>query len=165
MNFFIFFSIRLSSSHDLSVRFIRVAWGFLCHIFYFFYFVLQNSILFKIKLCFFFFCFALYWIILSVWSYSRIWHTHLVLLVLWILILFLLIFFLDFIILHFYLWGLMIIIFLSSLFMMLSHGFFSFFKIHDTFEHRFFTLQKNQLILQRSTDHLYINFFPVYLHK
>jgi hypothetical protein len=49
--------------------------------------------------------------------------------------------------------------------MMLSHGFFSFFKIHDTFEHRFFTLQKNQLILQRSTDHLYINFFPVYLHK
>jgi hypothetical protein len=74
-------------------------------------------------------------------------------------------FFLDFIILHFYLWGLMIIIFLSSLFMMLSHGFFSFFKIHDTFEHRFFTLQKNQLILQRSTDHLYINFFPVYLHK
>ena len=63
----VFFLIRLSLSHDLGERFIRMTHIFLEVVFFFIYFVLQNSSLFKIKL--FFLCFSFYWIILFAWYY------------------------------------------------------------------------------------------------
>jgi hypothetical protein len=67
----VFFSIKLSLSHNLDMRFVRVVQIFLGHFFLSFYIVFQNSILYRIELCFFF-LFDFYWITPFTWFYLRV---------------------------------------------------------------------------------------------
>jgi len=125
----VFFSVRLSSSHNLGIKFIRVAQGFfMSHFLSFFYFVPQNLIPFKIKFCFFLFCFILDYhvcmILLANLTSSLSFASALFFKTFFLLICFSILSFYIFI--HGDWWSLF---FLSSLFMMLSHGFFLFFKI------------------------------------
>jgi hypothetical protein len=104
--------------------------GFLCHISYPFFFILSFKIRFFLKLnfVFFLFCFILDYpvcmILLAYLTSSLGFATALFFKTFFSLIFFLILSFYIFI--HGDWWSLF---FLSSLFMMLSHGFFSFFKI------------------------------------
>ena len=126
----VFFSVRLSSSHNLGIKFIRVAHGFFMSHFISFFFILSFKIRFFLKLnfVFFLFCFILDYpvcmILLAYLTSSLGFATALFFKTFFSLIFFLILSFYIFI--HGDWWSLF---FLSSFFMMLSHGFFSFFKI------------------------------------
>jgi hypothetical protein len=125
----VFFSVMLSSSHHLGIKFIRVAQGFfMSHFLSFFFLSFKIRFFLKLNFVFFLFCFILDYPVCMIllanltssvgfasalffktffhWFFFRFYHFT-----------FLFMEIDD----HYF--------FLSSLFMMLSHGFFSFFKI------------------------------------